>query len=259
MPEDIVDGEVTPLSGLLESREKDLQLALEQQRILECEKAELEQELEKELERKEEIQKADSVVALQTKQAAKERENELNLEIQELVMDNERLKGRLTGTDTAQKCLREHVSVLENSVAQKEGQLTQLMSQNASALSEKELELEDLKCKYETVQDSLGNVKAELEKILTEGLFDKQRAEDLESVLVSKETELSRMKEDYEANKGNGTIREQLQQELESQREAFQVMVTFVKMNALLCLVSVANNCAVDYGMGVTCTLHLFF
>ena len=186
------------------------------------ENAGLQKELEEELERVDELERASSVVASQLKQHALEKERKLNEEKQGLIIDNERLKGRLAGTETAQNCLREHVDALENSVAQKESQLSQLLADNAALVSEKEQEIEDLNCKYESLQDSMGDLKAELEKTLTEALFNKQKVDELERVLVGKEAELNLVKENKDDKKEKELLKEQLQV-IEDRKEELQV------------------------------------
>ena len=186
------------------------------------ENAELQEQLTEETGHIIEVERASTLVASQLKQSALENERRLKEEIQCLVIDAERLKGQMAGTEKAQKCLREHVNALESSLAQKEGQISKLASDNASLLSEKEIEIEDLKCAIENQEDSISGLKAELEKLLTEGLFDKQRADDLERGLNEKETELSRLKENTEDSDGKESLKQQLQG-LEHQKEDLQV------------------------------------
>lgn len=117
-----------------------------------------------------------------------ERENELNEEINELIVDNERLKGRLSGLDTAQKCLREHLRDIESSLADKESEFMDKLSKSEALVCEKEREIEQLESQVSDLQDTIDDWKAELEKVLTEKLLDKQRAESLERALQEKVT-----------------------------------------------------------------------
>ena len=192
-----------------------------QQAILEEENLNLKEQLEEELARSAEVKRASDVLALQVKQSALEKERELKEERQALFVENERLKGRLAGTHTAQMCLREHANALENSLAQKEAQITQLSSKNASLLSEKEMEIEELKCRTENLQDCVANLKAELEKVLTDSLLEKQKADDLERNLREKEAELSSTQAAH-IGKERRDLMEQLE-ELEEQNKDLQV------------------------------------
>ncbi len=199
-------------------------MTINRQEILKKENCDLKQELEEESSHVIEIERASSLVVSQLKQSGLEKERQLNEEIQQLIINGERLKGLIEGTEKAQQCLREHVNVLESAVAQKEGQLSTLASEMASLLSDKEIEIEDLKCVNGDLYDSVSGLKAELEKLLTEGLFDKQRVDDLERELIEKETVLNNMTKNSVDNNEREDLKQQLS-ELVHQKEDIQVCI----------------------------------
>ena len=90
--------------------------------------------------------------------------------------------------------MREHASSLENSLAQKESQLTQLTSETSSLLRDKDREISELNSTIATLQDNDSHLKSELEQALNDALLEKQRANDTQRQLAMKEEELVHLK-----------------------------------------------------------------
>ena len=90
--------------------------------------------------------------------------------------------------------MREHASSLENSLAQKESQLTQLTSETSSLLRDKDRKISELNSTIATLQDNDSHLKSELEQALNNALLEKQRANDTQRQLAMKEEELVHLK-----------------------------------------------------------------
>ena len=186
VPIDVTD-EISSLQSQLEDKERELVSFKEKQKELEEENDALREVVNEESNRIFEVERASSLVAQQLKENALIAEERLKDEVQELVIETERLKGHLTGINRAQMCLREHATALESDIAQKEVQLSQLTSETTSLLAEKEREIDELKT---CAENKLGSLKTELEKALIDVLLEKQRADDLRRQLLDSEDHL---------------------------------------------------------------------
>ncbi|XP_041379757.1 golgin subfamily A member 3-like [Gigantopelta aegis] len=127
------------LQYALQEKDQEIQYLQEAKITLEEENSELRERLKEETDHVAEIERASCLVAQQLKENALEIEDRLKREKSELAVEIEHLKGRLAGINTAQQCMREHATSLENSLAQKESQLTKLASETSSLLGDKDL------------------------------------------------------------------------------------------------------------------------
>lgn len=140
-----------------------------------------------------EVERASSLVAQQLKQNAAKVEQQLQDQIHAQVLEGERLKGRLTGITTAQKCTRQHASALEMALAQKEIQATELETKMNSIAQDKEAEVLKYQEQVSNLQDKVCTLKTELEQLMTDRLLEKQELEELEQRLAEKNEELSHL------------------------------------------------------------------
>lgn len=122
--------------------------------------------------------------------------------------------------------MREHASSLENSLAQKESQLTQLTSETSTLLRDKDREISELNSTIATLQDNDSYLKSELEQALNDALFEKQRANDTQRQLAMKEEELVHLKPLPSNERELQSLKEQVSM-LEQVKNDLQVCYTF--------------------------------
>ena len=122
--------------------------------------------------------------------------------------------------------MREHATSLENSLAQKESQLTKLASETSSILGDKDREISELNSTITTLQDNDSYLKSELEQALNDALLEKQRADDTQRQLTMKEEELAHLKFLPSNERELQSLKEQVSM-LEQVKNDLQVCYTF--------------------------------
>ena len=179
------------LQSVMAAREEQLHHLEEKAAELEEENEGLKEQLEENMHQLADMKQTSYLEAQQLKHSAAQTERKLKDQIQELMLEKERYKGRLAGVGTTQTCMREHAEALETTLVQKDSALTQLSNETGTLLREKDKEIEELTEDVANLRDQVSSVKTELERALTDALLEKQRADDLNSQLVEKEEVLS--------------------------------------------------------------------
>ena len=175
----------------MQQKEEQFQRVLSQNKKLQKDNEDLNSHLEENIRKVAELDESSSLVAQQLKENAAKVEGELHSEIQTLVLEGERLKGRLMGVTTAQQCTRQHASSLEMALAQKEAQVSELERKMKMVVEGKEAEVLEYQEQLSNLQDDNSTLKAELEHLRTDRLLEKQQLKELERKLAEQSEELS--------------------------------------------------------------------
>ena len=161
--------------------------------VLQEEIVKLKEEINEEKQHLTEVERASTLVTQKLKEDARRSMEQLEEQKNNLIIESERLKGRLAGINTAQQCMREHTASLEKSLAQKESQLHQHALETDSMLAEKDQTISELNSSIINLKDSESFLKSELEQALNELLLERQRANDTQRQLTFKEDELQQL------------------------------------------------------------------
>ncbi|XP_003384195.2 PREDICTED: golgin subfamily A member 3-like [Amphimedon queenslandica] len=137
-------------------------------------------------------------------------------EKQQLVIEAQHLKGRLSGINRSQQVMREHTTGLEKSLAFKESQIQKLTGENNRAIAEKTNEIESLKTSVTELQDRESSLKSELQQALNSALLESQRADGMAR-------DLERLKEELERTRGASSSDKELRELRESVANLEQV------------------------------------
>lgn len=152
---------------------------------------ELAEQLQHEGTQRVEVERASGMVASKLKQNAEETEKKLQDRINEMALEVERLRGRLTGMSTAQSTMREHAGSLEVALAERESSLIKLSAQAQKVLQEKEMEDRAFMEEIATLKQQLSSSRTQVEDSRAEVSAEKKRADSLEEEVSQYKTQMA--------------------------------------------------------------------
>ena len=182
------------VEGMLKACEDQIQKLKARNGDLAKQNQELVGQLQEEAAQKSDIERASSMVAMNLKQNAEERERKLQEELRELSLEVERLRGRLAGINTTQVAIRDHAGVLETTLAKRESSLVKLSAQAQKVLEEKGREDQEFRDQISSLEQQLVESQRELEGLREEVLDEKKRAGELEHELLQRDSELATLR-----------------------------------------------------------------
>ena len=182
------------VEGMLKVCEDQIQKLEARNEHLAKQNQELVGQLQEEAAQKSDIERASSMVAMNLKQNAEERERKLQEELRELSLEVERLRGRLAGINTTQVAMRDHAGVLETTLAKRESSLVKLSAQAHKVLEEKEMEDQAFRDQVSTLEQQLVESQRQLGSLREEVLDEKKRAGELEHELSQRDSELATLR-----------------------------------------------------------------
>lgn len=157
---------------------------------------ELTEQLQQVTQKKADVERASGLVATKLKQNAEREKKELMEKNSDLLLEMERLRGRLTGMHTTQVTIRDHATNLELALAKKESSIVRLSTEAQKILEENKT----FGAQVADLQEQLKSLRTDLGSQQDRDRISKQKVEELERELkqhsANKQEELSKKDSD---------------------------------------------------------------